>query len=130
MAKTILYGEQAISVSEEVAVFLEDDRKRQEAEKRSDRRHISKRDFETVTATAQNMFISDSTLKAVLQNLTHQKLHTILAMLSADEQKLLYLYFYENISMEKIGEYFKISKMAISKRLKKLLAKMRNLMET
>lgn len=130
MAKTILYGEEVVSVSEEVAVFLEDDRKRQEAEKRSDRRHISKRDFETVTATAQNTFISDLTFKTVLQNLTHEKLRTILAMLCSEEQKLIHLYFYENMSMEKIGECFGISKMAISKRLKNLLTRMRNLMET
>lgn len=49
MGNTIVkYGEGAVSVSKEVADFLETDRKRQAAEGRSDRRHTSKSDSETL----------------------------------------------------------------------------------
>ena len=72
MEKTILYGNSKISVSYEVAEFLESDRKRQEAEKRSDRRHISKSDSEPVLATVPSTSQPDPTLDAVIQNLTLQ----------------------------------------------------------
>ena len=72
MEKTIFYGNSEISVSYEVAEFLESDRKRQEAEKRSDRRHISKSDSEPVLATVPSTSQPDPTLDAVIQNLTLQ----------------------------------------------------------
>ena len=130
MGKTILYGNSEISVSNEVAEFLESDRKRQEAEERSDRRHISKSDSETVSATAQQVTFSDPTFEAVFRNLTLEKLRNIIASLSDDDRLLIHLYFFQEYTMEQIGQKFGISKMAVSKRLKKLLCRMRESMET
>lgn len=130
MEKTILYGGRKISVSNEVAEFLESDRKRQEAEKRSDRRHMSKSDSETVLATVPSSHQPDPTFDAVLRNLTLEKLQTVIASLSDDEQLLIRLYFFQEYTMEQIGKEFGISKMAVSKRLKKLLCRMRESMET
>lgn len=84
MEKTILYSNSEISVSNEVAEFLESDRKRQEAEERSDRRHISKSDSKTVSATAHLVSWDDPTFDAVLRNLTLEKLHNVIASLSSD----------------------------------------------
>lgn len=130
MEKTILYGSSEISVSNEVAEFLENDRKRQEAEKRSDRRHISKSDSETVSATAHLISWDDPTWNAVLRNLTLEKLHSVIANLSSDDRLLIRLYFFQEYTMKQIGKEFGISKMAVSKRLKKLLCRMRESMET
>ncbi len=130
MEKTIKYGEEYVLVSDGVAEFLENDRKRQETESRSDRRHISKSDFETVSVAAKsvNRYYLEN---IVLKNLTLEKLQQVRTMVTADENKLIDLYFYDELSMEQVGLVFGgISKMAISKRLKKLLAKMRSLMET
>lgn len=66
-------GESDISVSKEVADFLEDDRKRQEAEARSDRRHTSESNSETVPTTAWQLAFSDPTWNAVLKNLCFKK---------------------------------------------------------
>lgn len=130
MEKTIKYGEEHILVSYEVAEFLENDRKRQETESRSDRRHISKSDFETVSV-ATNSVNRHYLENIVLKNLTLEKLQQVRTIVTADENKLIDLYFYDELSMEQVGLVFgDISKMAISKRLKKLLAKMRSLMET
>lgn len=130
MEKTILYGNSKVSVSYEVAKFLESDRKRQEAQKRSDRRHISKSDSETVLANVPSTSQPDPTLDAVIQNLTLQKLQDVIAELSDNDRMLIYLYFCYEQTMEQIGEKFGVSKMAISKRLKKLLCRMRESMET
>ena len=130
MEKTILYGNSKISVSYEVAEFLESDRKRQEAEKRSDRRHISKSDSETVLANVPITSQPDPTLDAVIRNLTLQKLQDVIAKLSDSERDLIMMYFFQEYTMEQIGQKFGISKMAVSKRLKKLLNRMRESMET
>lgn len=130
MKKTILYGSSEISVSNEVAEFLESDRKRQEAEKRSARRHISKSDSETVSATVPGTSQPDPTLDAVIRNLTLEKLRNVIANLSSDDRLLIRLYFFQEYTMEQIGREFGISKMAVSKRLKKLLCRMRESMET
>ena len=130
MEKTILYGNSKISVSYEVAEFLESDRKRQEAEKRSDRRHISKSDSEAVLATVPSTSQSDPTLDAVIRNLTLQKLQDVIAKLSDSERDLIMMYFFQEYTMEQIGQKFGISKMAVSKQLKKLLNRMRESMET
>ena len=126
----IIYGESDISVSKEVAGFLENERKRQAAEARSDRRHTSKSDSETVPTTAQQLAFSDPTWNAVLKNLCFRKLHSVIALLLPDERLLLQRYFFERYTLEQIGYELGISKMAVSKRLKKLLSQMRRLMET
>ena len=46
----VIYNGEQISVSREVADYLEEERKREEAEERQDRRHLSKSEFETVSA--------------------------------------------------------------------------------
>ena len=48
------------------------------------------------------------------------------AELSAQEQELISLRYDGELSMEEIGKVFGISKMAVSKRLKKLHAKLRS----
>ena len=44
----IIYHGEPVSVPKEVADFLEQDRKREQAEKKRDQRHLSKSEFETV----------------------------------------------------------------------------------
>lgn len=130
LGKTINYGGSDISVSDEIAEFLENDRKRQSAEERSDRRHISKSESETVSANATQSSFDNPTLCKVIKILMLEKLRTVMLNLSFKDKTLIYFYFYCNDSMEKIGEFFNVSKMAISKRLKKLLSRMRKSMET
>ena len=78
MGNTIVkYGEGTVSVSKEVAEFLETDKKRQAAEGRSDRRHISKSDSETVLSTAQITAFSDPTFESAFKNLCFEKLQSI-----------------------------------------------------
>ncbi len=48
MSKLITVQNEVVEVSDELYEFMESDRKRQAAEERSDRRHLSKSSFETV----------------------------------------------------------------------------------
>lgn len=131
MGNTIVkYGEGAVSVSKEVAEFLEADRKRQAAEGRSDRRHISKSDSETVLSTAQITALSDPTFESAFKNLCFEKLQKIIADLEPHERFLIRCYFFEECTMQQIADKLGVSKMAISKQLKKLLSRIRELMET
>jgi RNA polymerase sigma factor (sigma-70 family) len=126
--KAIVYGGQQITVTNEVADFLEQDNRRLQSQVRSDGRHLSKSDFETVSSSQQTPYrfaLEDH----VLKNLSLKSLRKAIATLSKDEQNLIRYYFYEEITMEKIGEIFGVSKSAILKRLKKLYAKMRDLVE-
>lgn len=124
MPNTIDYGGQQLEVSNEVAEFLESDARRQAAEERCDRRHLSKSDFETALSAQRSINLHELE-DTVIRNLGLENLRNAVAALSEEEQKLIQLYFAQEFSMEKIGEHFGISKMAISKRLQKLYAKLR-----
>lgn len=50
MQQTILYNGSKVVVSKEVADFLDEERRREQAEERSDRRHKDYTDLETVEA--------------------------------------------------------------------------------
>jgi len=125
LEKTVLYRGEYISVSYEVAEFLESDRKRHQAERRRDRRRLSKSNFETELESQKNVYrhgLEDE----VIKTLTLENLYEMIAALTDEEQRLLHLYYWEEMSMEAIGKVFGVSKMAISKRLKKLYATMRS----
>ena len=49
----ITYSGQQVSVPKEVADFLEQDRKREQAREKQDERHLSKSEFETVLSGAE-----------------------------------------------------------------------------
>ena len=118
MGNTIVkYGEGTVSVSKEVADFLEADRKRQAAEGRSDRRHTSKSDSETVLQTAQITAVSDPTFETAFKNLCFEKLQKIIANLEFEDFFLIRCYFFEECTMQQIADKLGVSKMAISKQL-------------
>ena len=129
MVKTIIYGDQEIVVSDEIADFLETDRKRQQAEERRDRRHMSKSSSETVEGYYNRSFVED-VADTVERKILYEKLHEAIASLPNENRKLIYLYFVEERTLESIANHFGISKAAVSKRLKKITITLRSLMET
>ena len=130
---TIEYDDDCIEVdvSKEVYEYLEQDRKRQQAQDRSDRRHLSKGTFEQDCIDSQRVPIyTDETYLEVIHKIELEKLQSALQMLSSDEQALIELYYYEDWSMEQIGQYFGISRMAVSKRHNRVIKKLKELMGT
>ena len=108
----------------EVAEFLEQDRKRAQAQARQDKRHLSRSEFETVLSS--HVSAGRPLEQSVLWNLRLENLRKAVAELSAQEQELISLRYDGELSMEEIGKVFGISKMAVSKRLKKLYEKLRS----
>ena len=97
----VTYQGQQVSVPKEVADFLEQDRRREQAEAKRDKRHLSKGDLETVLSPKSYCLYS-------LDDLAIQ------------------LRYGEGLSLEKIGAIRGVSKMAISKQLKKVHKELRS----
>ena len=119
----VFYNGEQVSVPKEVAEFLEEDRKRAQAQARQDKRHLSRSEFETVLSS--HVSAGRPLEQSVLWNLRLENLRKAVAELSAQEQELISLRYDGELSMEEIGKIFGISKMAVSKRLKKLHVKLR-----
>ena len=120
----VFYSGEQVSVPKEVAEFLEEDRRRAQAQARQDKRHLSRSEFETVLSS--HMSAGRPLEQSVLWNLRLENLRKAVAELSAQEQELISLRYDGELSMEEIGKIFGISKMAVSKRLKKLHEKLRS----
>lgn len=115
------YGEQ-VSVPKEVAEFLEQDHRRALAQDKQDSRHLSTTDFETVLPCY--IPVGCSAEDDAIRNLQLENLRNAVAKLGDQEQELISLRYQEELTMEEIGKVFGISKMAVSKRLKKLHKKL------
>ena len=120
----VFYNGEQVSVPKEVAEFLEQDRRRAQAQARQDKRHLSRSEFETVLSS--HVSAGRPLEQSVLWNLRLENLRKVVAELSAQEQELISLRYDGELSMEEIGKVFGISKMAVSKRLKKLHEKLRS----
>ena len=118
----VIYNGEPVSVPKEVADFLEQDRKRQQAQDKQDDRHLSKSEFETV------LFCSECVRRPVedeaLRNLRLENLRGAIAELDVQGQNLLSLRYSDALTMDEIGQIYGISRMAVSKRLKKLHEKL------
>lgn len=120
----VFYNGEQVSVPKEVAEFLEEDRKRAQAQARQDKRHLSRSEFETVLSS--HVSAGRPLEQSVLWNLRLENLRKAVAELSAQEQELISLRYDGELSMEEIGKVFGISKMAVSKRMKKFHKKLRS----
>ena len=112
----IIYNGEQVSVPKEVADFLEQDRKRQQAQDKQDTRHLSKSEFETVPSGSDcgKRPVED----AALRNLQLENLRKAIAELDVQGQNLLSLRYSDALTMDEIGQIYGISRMAVSKRLK------------
>ena len=118
----IIYNGEQVSVPKEVADFLEQDRKREQAQEKQDARHLSKSEFETVLSGSD--CVRRPVEDAALRNLQLENLRKAIAELDVQGQNLLSLRYSGELTMEEIGQIYGISKMAVSKRLKKLHKKL------
>ena len=119
----ITYSGQQVSVPKEVADFLEQDRKREQAQEKQDQRHLSRSEFETV------LFCSDCVRRpvedAVFRNLQLECLRKAVDDLGDSGWDLIQLRYGRDLTMEEIGTIYGVSKAAVSKRLKKLHEQLR-----
>ena len=114
----IVYSGEQVSVPKEVADFLEQDRKREQAQEKQDARHLSKSEFETVPSGSD--CVRRPVEDAALRSLQLENLRKSIAELDVQGQNLLSLRYSDALTMDEIGQIYGISKMAVSKRLNKL----------
>ena len=118
----ITYSGQHVSVPKEVADFLEQDRKREQAQEKQNKRHLSKSAFETVLSSSD--CVRRPVEDAVLWNLQLETLRKAVDELGEQDRDLIQLR-YGGLTMEEIGTIYGVSKAAVSKRLKKLHEQLR-----
>ena len=118
----IVYNGEQVSVPKEVADFLEQDRKWEQAQEKQDARHLSKSEFETLPSGSE--CVKRPVEDAVLRNLRLENLRGAIAELDMQGQNLLSLRYSGELTMEEIGQIYGVSRMAVSKRLKKLHKKL------
>ena len=118
----IVYNGEQVSVPKEVADFLEQDRKREQAQEKQDARHLSKSEFETVLSGLE--CVKRPVEDAALRNFQLENLRKAIAELDVQGQNLLSLRYSDALTMDEIGQIYGISKMAVSKRLKTLHKKL------
>ena len=119
----ISYSGQQVSVPKEVADFLEQDRKREQAQKKQDKRHLSKSEFETVLSSSD--CVRRPVEDAALRNLQLEILRKAVDGLDDQGRDLIGLRYGKDLTMEEIGKIYGVSKAAVSKRLKKLHEQLR-----
>lgn len=120
----ITYEGEQISAQKEVAEFLEQERRREQALARRDQRHLSKSSFEPVLSCQ----VSECNDPGILaeRNFQLENLRRAVAELDEQGQHLISLRYANELTMEEIGKVYGISKMAVSKRLKKLHKNLRD----
>ena len=117
----ITYSGQQVSVPKEVADFLEQDRKREQAQEKQNKRHLSKSAFETVLSSSD--CVRRPVEDAVLWNLQLETLRKAVDELGEQDRDLIQLR-YGGLTMEEIGTIYGVSKAAVSKRLTEGLCQM------
>jgi len=120
----IIYSVQQVSVPKEVADFLEQDRKREQAQEKQDKRHLSKSEFETVLSGSD--CVRRPMEDEALRNLRLENLRKAVKDLGEQSRELIDLRYGRELTMEEIGKVYGISKTAVSKRLKTLHEKLRS----
>ena len=123
----ITYSGQQVSVPKEVADFLEQDRKREQAQEKQDKRHLSKSEFETVLSSSD--CVRRPVEDAVLWNLQLETLRKAVNSLGDQDWDFIQLRYGSGLTMEEIGMIYGVSKAAVSKRLKKLHEQLRGSVE-
>ena len=98
----IVYNGEQVSVPKEVADFLEQDRKRQQAQDKQDTRHLSKSEFETVPSGLD--CVRRPVEDAALRNLQLENLRKAIAELDVQGQNLLSLRYSGELTMDEIGQ--------------------------
>ena len=114
----IIYSVQQVSVPKEVADFLEQDRKREQAQEKQDKRHLSKSEFETVLSCLGNT--DPPVEETAIQALQLETLRKTVGSLGYWDRNLIQLRYDKSLTMEEIGMIYGVSKAAVSKCLKKL----------
>ena len=89
------------------AEFLEQERKRKQAQDKRDERHLSRSEFETLLSCLEDA--GSSVEETVLQTLQLETLREAVQKLDTQEQTLIFLRYGLELNMEEIGKLCGVS---------------------
>lgn len=72
---------------------------------------------------------SQDTMDQVIHQMMTKRLAEVLPLLSTEEQKLIYQHFFEERSEAQLGHLYGVSQQAISRRLRKIIEKIKKMMK-
>lgn len=98
----VLYNGEPVSVPKEVAEFLDQERKREQAQDKRDERHLSRSEFETVLSCLGNT--DPPVEETAIQALQLETLRKAVQKLDAQEQNLIALRYGQELTMEEDRE--------------------------
>ena len=98
---------------------------------RTKNKDVSYNDYDTEECSGEEMLIDpdEDVATQVTDKLMREKLRFVLPLLSEDEQLLIRRHYYENIPETELAKIYGITQQAISKRMLKIRAKLKNLIE-
>lgn len=76
-----------------------------------------------------SLSFSDDIAEKVISDLLPDRLRECISLLTPEERQLIQQHYYDDISEVELGRKYGISQQAVSKRLKKVRAKLKNLLE-
>jgi len=118
----VFYCGQAVAVTEEVAMFLEEsDRQLYNSDRRYGRRNfpLSYVDSETLPDSKRCTGRNDL-MNIAIWNLERERIRGFVRTLGPEWERLYYMRYVLDVTQQRIADELDISKMAVSKRLKKL----------
>lgn len=122
-----------LEVGREIYVEFYREKERNRYLRKLDREHglLSIESFEKADNSDMDYLTDTVTDMAgtVMNQLQLEKLRECISLLSAEEQKLIHQYYYDEISEVELSKEYGVSQQAVSKRLKKIRQKLKHLME-
>ena len=98
---------------------------------RTKNKDISYNDYDTEECSGEEILVDpdEDVATQVTDKLMREKLRSVFPLLSEDEQLLIRRHYYENIPETELAKIYGITQQAISKRMLKIRAKLKNLIE-
>ena len=120
-----------VSLKDYIAFYRARRRQKYLAEAAAERGDVSYDALTTDEFNGEDVLVdhSEDIAEALTWQFTLDKLRLIISILPEDEKELIKAHFYENKTQTEIAEQLGISQQAVSKRIAKICAKIKNLIE-
>jgi len=121
----ITYNGQEIKVDRQIADYLEAERKREQNQARSDRRHLSDKDIDR---NDLDDFIADKPadfVEEIAKASETETLRRALDCLTDTQRRRVQMYFFDGFTQEQIAEFEGISRQAVGYSINTTLEKLR-----
>ena len=126
---TILYNNMEIQVTHEIADYLEESRREQARQDKSNQRHLSDK-FCNEDFIEEFLAVKPLSLEEIIiQQEQFEELTRAIAVLSRIQRRRLIAYYYENLTYQDIANREHVAINAVNKSIKSALDKLRKILD-